>query len=111
MAHAHPTRFSRNANQRVAVGLFVVVAGLIVAAFVGDDACIHWMQAHQHRGLASVAAKISEFGDWPELMAYGMIALIIAWVRRARPLVHLILCMILASTLAGLTVNSVRLLS
>jgi membrane-associated phospholipid phosphatase len=111
MAHAHPTRFPRNANQRVAISLFVVAAGLIVAAFAGDNACIHWVQVHQHRALASLASKISEFGDWPELMAYGLIALIIAWVRRARPLVHLILCMMLAATLAGVTVNSVRLLS
>jgi membrane-associated phospholipid phosphatase len=39
------------------------------------------------------------------------VLLTIAWMRRACRLAHLIFCMMLASTLAGATVNSIRLLS
>src|SRR3954454_2014437 len=111
MAHAHPTKFSRNANWRLTLVLLAMAIGLTVAAFAADDACMHWMRAHQNRVLAFWASKVSNWGDWPELMVYGSVALIIAWVRRAGRLVHLILCMMLASTIAGVAANSVRLLS
>lgn len=91
--------------------LAVIAIGLIVAAFLGDDGCTGWMQGHQNRTVASLASKLSRFGDWPELMVYGSVVLAIAWMRRARRLVHAILCMMLASTLAGATANSIRLLS
>jgi len=93
------------------LALSAIAAGLIVAAFCGDAACIQWMQAHQNRTVSRLAAKLSEFGDWPELMVYGSVVLAIAWIRRAGRLVHLVLCMMLASTLAGAAVNSIRLLS
>jgi membrane-associated phospholipid phosphatase len=113
MAHAHPTEFSRDANRRVvlALGLTVIAIGLTVAAFIGDDACMQWMQAHQNRMVSSIASKFSKYGDWPELMVYGWVILGIAWIRRASRLAHLIVCMMLASTLAGATVNAIRLLS
>jgi undecaprenyl-diphosphatase len=88
-----------------------IAIGLTVAAFAGDAACLQWMRAHQNQTASSWASKLSEYGDWPELMAYGSVVLAIAWVRRAGRLVHLIACMMLASTLAGATVNSIRLLS
>jgi membrane-associated phospholipid phosphatase len=112
-AHAHPTQFSRDANRRVvwAVVRAAIAIGLAVAAFIGDDACMRWMQAHQNRTVSSLASKLSRFGDWPELVAYGSVALAIAWTRRAGRLAHLIVCMMLASTLAGVTVDSIRLLS
>jgi membrane-associated phospholipid phosphatase len=91
--------------------LAAIVIGLTVAAFTGDDACMRWMQTHQNRTVSSIASKLSKFGDWPELMSYGLVVLAIAWTRRARRLAHLVLCMMLASTLAGGTVNSIRLLS
>lgn len=89
----------------------LIATGLTVAALLGDGACMHWMQAHQNRTLSSWASKLSRYGDWPELMGYGSVILAVAWVRRAERLAHLVLCMMLASTLAGATANSVRLLS
>ena len=88
-----------------------LAAGLIVAAFCSDDACMQWMQAHQSRTASRLASKLSEFGDWPELMVYGSMVLAIAWMRRRGRLAHLLLCMMLASTLAGATVNGIRVLS
>jgi membrane-associated phospholipid phosphatase len=93
------------------LALTALVIGLTVAAFSGDDACLRWMHAHQNPTVASWASKFSRYGDWPELMVYGSVALAIARVRRAGRLVHLIVCMMLAATLAGATVNAVRLLS
>lgn len=91
--------------------LAAIAIGLTIAAFLGDDACMQWMQAHQNRTASSLASRLSNFGDWPELMVYGSVALAIAWTCRARRLAHAILCMMLASTLAGATANSIRLLS
>ena len=91
--------------------LFAVALGLTAAAFVGDDACIQWMRAHQHRSVAAWASKVSRYGDWPALMGSASLALVAAWMRRARVLVHLLLCMMLASTIAGAITDSVRLLT
>lgn len=113
MAPSHPTEIPSNANPslRAWVAWLTVAAVACGVAFYLDDACVRWMLAHRARDWARLAGAFSRWGDWPELMILGVAILVIGWMRRGRRLVHLVLCMMTASTLAGATVNVVRLLS
>ncbi|HEY0791925.1 MAG TPA: phosphatase PAP2 family protein [Chthoniobacterales bacterium] len=110
---AHPTGFFFKANTslRFRIASLAVAVVAIGTAFLLDDGCIQWMLAHHTPAWAHVAGALSRWGDWPELMALGLTLLLIAWARHSRGLVHLLLCMITASTLAGASANAVRLLS
>jgi membrane-associated phospholipid phosphatase len=113
MAQPYPSEFFSKANPSLRswatwLILAVVISGV---AFWSDEACIRWMLAHRTRDWARVAGALSRWGDWPELMVLGVAIFFVGWMQRARRLVHLVLCMMTASTLAGATVNSVRLLS
>jgi membrane-associated phospholipid phosphatase len=87
---------------------------LIVVACLGfyfDQTVVRAIAGHQITWLEHVAGIISKFGDWPELMGYAAVALIGVGFARKRTLVKVILCMMIAGTLAGALTNSVRLLS
>jgi membrane-associated phospholipid phosphatase len=87
---------------------------LIVVACLGfyfDHMVVGAIAGHQIKWLEIFAGWLSKLGDWPELMAYAAIALIGVGFARKRILVKVILCMIIASTLAGGLTNGVRLVS
>jgi membrane-associated phospholipid phosphatase len=87
---------------------------LIVVACLGfhyDQSVVSAIAGHQIEWLEQVAGIISKFGDWPELMGYATVALIGVGFARKRTLVKVILCMMIAGTLAGALTNSVRLIS
>jgi membrane-associated phospholipid phosphatase len=56
-----------------------------------------------------VVAAVSRYGDWPELMLLGIIGFLVARYQRSRRWQKIFLCAMLASTLAGAIVNTVRL--
>ena len=90
------------------------LAVLVVVACLGfyfDGTVVAAIAGHQFKWLENVAGVISKFGDWPELMAYAVVALIAVGFARKRTLVKVILCMMIAGTVAGALTNSVRLLS
>jgi undecaprenyl-diphosphatase len=92
-------------------GIFWFVL-LIVAAIVGfllDPIVMPALAGHPIKSGRIFAGFLSKVGDWPELMLFAMAALVL--VRSRRRLVTVILCMMIAATLAGMAVNSVRLLS
>jgi membrane-associated phospholipid phosphatase len=87
---------------------------LIVVACLGfhyDQSVVRAIAGHQIQWLEQLAGIISKFGDWPELMGYATVALIGVGFARKRTLVKVILCMMIAGTLAGAVTNSVRLLA
>jgi membrane-associated phospholipid phosphatase len=87
---------------------------LIVVACLGfyfDHMVVGAIAGHQIKWLETFAGWLSKLGDWPELMAYAAVALIGVGFARKRTLVKVILCMIIASTLAGGLTNGVRLVS
>jgi len=88
--------------------VLVVVAGL---GFYFDQTVVGAIAGHQIKWLENVAGLISKLGDWPELMGYATVALIGVGFARKRTLVKVILCMMIAGTLAGAVTNSVRLVS
>jgi len=104
----------RAAALPVWLDLVIWLAVLIVVACLGfyfDQTVVAAIAGHQIRWLEQVAGIISKFGDWPELMGYAAVALIGVGFARKRTLVKVILCMMIAGTLAGALTNSVRLLS
>jgi membrane-associated phospholipid phosphatase len=91
----------------------LLLAGIILCglSFFWDQAVIDWVKTHDLKTLKNVAGFLSNWGDWPQLMVFGSIGLVLAWWRRNRFFGKLLLCMMMAATIAGAIVNSVRILS
>jgi membrane-associated phospholipid phosphatase len=91
----------------------LLIAGIILCGltFFWDQAVIQWVKTHDLKTLRNFAGLLSNWGDWPELMLFGCIGLVSAWWARNRVLCKVLLCMMMASTIAGAAVNSVRLVS
>ena len=88
--------------------LCLLICGL---SFIFDLPVIEWVKNHDSKPLKEFAGFLSKWGDWPELMLYGVIGLGISWIARSRPWFKLIVCMMIAATISGAVVSSVRLLS
>jgi membrane-associated phospholipid phosphatase len=86
----------------------LLICGL---SFAFDGAVIEWVKAHDWKPLKEIAGFLSRWGDWPELMAYGGIGLCISWIARREQLIKVLVGMMIAATIAGAVVNSVRLVS
>ncbi|HEY5754026.1 MAG TPA: phosphatase PAP2 family protein [Chthoniobacterales bacterium] len=89
--------------------VFLVLGLLTLLTFQLDDPAEHWIREHRTKLYKDWAGHISEFGDWPWLMAAGAAAGGICWWRGKRELTRVILMMMLASTLAGAAANTLRL--
>jgi membrane-associated phospholipid phosphatase len=93
------------------IGLLIAGITLCGLSFFWDQAVIQWVKTHDLKTLKIFAGLLSSWGDWPELMLFGCIGLASAWWVRDRALSKLLLCMMMAATIAGAIVNSVRLVS
>jgi membrane-associated phospholipid phosphatase len=80
-------------------------------SFLFDQTVIEWVKAHDSQSLKHIAGFLSRWGDWPELMLFGCIGLVLAWLARSRVVCRVLLCMIIASTISGAIVDSTRLLT
>ena len=69
------------------------------------------MKTHDWKSLKVFAGFLSQWGDWPELMLFGCIGLGLALMARSRVVCKILLCMMIAATISGAVVNSVRLLT
>ena len=93
------------------VFFLLIGTAAIAGSFQLDDPVSHWVQAanHGHWSHKPVAEMLSHYGDWPELMLLGGIGFLITWRLRNVRWQRLILAAMIASTLAGMTVNLSRL--
>ena len=91
----------------------LLIAGVLLCtlSFFLDQAVIGWVRTHDAKPLKDFAQFLSSYGDWPQLMVFGAIGLGIAMLMRNRAVVRLLICMMIASTIAGALVNTVRLTS
>lgn len=89
----------------------IVLIVVTCLGFYFDHTVVGAIAGHQIKWVETVAGWLSKLGDWPELMAYAAVALIGVGFARKRSLVKVILCMIIASTLAGGLTNGIRLVS
>src|ERR1700730_991719 len=87
------------------VGL--LIAGIILCglSFFWDQAVIQWVKTHDLKTVTKCAGFRSTWGDWRGLMLFGGVGLASAWWARNRDLCKLLLCMMMASTIAGAVVN------
>jgi membrane-associated phospholipid phosphatase len=98
--------------QLISIGALAILAfALIAGSFLLDAQVKHLVLDSNsgHWSKSPLVARVSEYGDWPELMLLGVIGTLIArWLRSVRWQRILIAAMI-ASTLAGMTINLSRL--
>jgi membrane-associated phospholipid phosphatase len=109
-----PSASNQNAHSGLPVVFWILlVVGIAVCglSFFLDQSVIDWVQAHSVKGIVRFAGYVSNFGDWPELMAYGLGGLGIAYLARNKRVRRVIIYMMIAGTLSGAVVNSVRVLS
>jgi undecaprenyl-diphosphatase len=93
--------------------LLIVLIGFLLCglSFLGDQAAAEWVKTHDSRSLKHVAGFLSRWGDWPELMLFGCVGLGLARIAQNRVICKIALSMMIAATISGALVNSVRLLT
>src|ERR1700737_5125032 len=83
--------------------LVSLVAGILLCglSFFLDQAAADWVKHHDIKLLKDFARLLSSYGDWPPLMAFGIVGLGITRLMRKRTLTTLLACMIISSSLPG----------
>src|SRR5260370_39879150 len=102
----------RKSNSVSPIFLLVsLIAGILLCglSFFLDQSAIDWVKHHDIKLLKDFARFLSAYGDWPQLMVFGIIGLGIALFMRNRNLTKLLVCMMISSSIAGALVNTVRL--
>ena len=91
--------------------LVLLAAGLIGASFLSDKPVEEGVLAANegHWCRSPLAAAVSRYGDWPELMLLGGAGYLLARRVRSVRWQRLLLSAMIASTLAGMAVNASRL--
>jgi membrane-associated phospholipid phosphatase len=105
-----------NKLKKIVLGLFLLCGIAVVtwasfsldapvrAAVIGIEGS-NWDHSFQK----TIVGSVSRYGDWPELMALGAVGFLIAKKRRNLKWQRLFLIAMVASTLAGTMVNTLRL--
>ena len=91
--------------------LFLIGLAVCGFSFLFDQSVIAWVREHNVKNVTRIAGYLSSFGDWPELMAYGCVGLAVSFITGNKCLRRLFICMMIAATIAGALVNSVRITS
>jgi undecaprenyl-diphosphatase len=111
----HQSNQSERKSSEVSAARFFgpLIIGVILCglSFPYDQTVIDWVKAHDWKSLKEAAGFLSRWGDWPELMLFGSISLGLAWFGRSRVVGKVLLCMMIAATISGAAINSVRLLT
>ncbi len=88
--------------------IYVVLLLAAGATFFVDAPAGTWREEHSPRSLAKFMGLVSHYGDWPWLMAAALVLLFLGW-RFGLAWRQTLIAMMIASTLAGFAVNSLRL--
>jgi membrane-associated phospholipid phosphatase len=80
-------------------------------SFFCDQAVVQWVKEHDWTLLKSIAGFLSKWGDGTALILFGCLGLGLALIARNRIACKILLCMLIAATISGSIVNSVRLLT
>ena len=95
----------------IGTSLFLVAtAVLMIAGFARwDQPVLEAVRAGAGESLRGLAGFLSRYGDFPFLLAGGVVALAVALRARSRARARVITAMILAGILAGMTSNAIKL--
>jgi membrane-associated phospholipid phosphatase len=111
----HQTNQSGRKSSEVSPARFFgpLLVGIILCglSFLGDQTVIQWVKAHDWKPLKEIAGFLSRWGDWPPLMLFGCLGLCLASLARSKVISKIFLCMMIAATISGTVVNSVRFLT
>lgn len=93
-----------------ACGFAVLFVSLMAAGFaVWDDAVAGAVREGAGRGLKDMARLLSRYGDFPFLLAAGVVGLAAALSRRRGDWARILTAMMLAGVIAGLAANVIKL--
>jgi undecaprenyl-diphosphatase len=81
---------------------------LCLASFLADNVVASAFESLHSRFFNNIAFVLNRVGDWPFHTVLGLLAAGVAWSLRRKALTRLLLAMVLASTMAGITINVVR---
>ena len=87
----------------------VLLAAMVLAAFHFDGAADGWVRTHPDARASATAGALSHYGDWPFLMAYGVVGGVVCKMLNRRRWMRIVCLMMLSSSVAGIAVNVVRL--
>jgi len=101
---------AQNRIPKILIVILIAVA-VIAGSFLLDDPVTRLVQQTNdgHWNQQRAVELLSQYGDWPELMLLGIGGFLIAWRLRNVRWQRLLLSAMIASTLAGMTVNLSRL--
>ncbi|HTX22352.1 MAG TPA: phosphatase PAP2 family protein [Candidatus Aquilonibacter sp.] len=87
-----------------------LVIGLIVilAAFAVDDSVTGFFQLHTKGWAWTAASLLSKYGDWPPLLAAGLVGVLILHLLRRFEASRLLLLVVIAGMLTGLSATVIR---
>lgn len=89
------------------VWMVLAGAGLGVSFFL-DAPVEAWVKAHGDPAWERAAKAVSRYGAWPWLMAFALVGLVIAARRRKGEWIGILIAMMLASSIAGLSADGIR---
>ena len=89
----------------VLISLLAVFAGI---SFFFDAPLDHWVAEHRHPAWQTAAKMISRYCAWHWLMGAAALCLAISWLRRRRDWVRILIAMMIASSIAGLSADCLR---
>jgi membrane-associated phospholipid phosphatase len=88
--------------------LALFAALLVAAAFLADHTVDQFVQAHQNPHLLTVAHTVSKYGDWPFLVAIGILVLAFGPMLGRPAITRLGLALALCACLGGLSATVIR---
>ncbi len=93
--------------------LLLIILGILslvlsLGSFAFDDEVGEFAGSRSEE-IRDTAEFISDWGDWPQLMAFGAVLVGLSFAFKSRSMRRAVLCMMLASTLAGILANMSRL--
>lgn len=106
-----PPAVSKQARTRATlrwVIMAIVAALLLIGSFYFDDSVVRLVNEHPNARLKAAGGFVSHYGDWPEHAGLGVALWLLAWLLKSRRWQRIVLMMILASVLGGLTADVVR---
>jgi membrane-associated phospholipid phosphatase len=95
-------------NRGKSVAPWLAALAVVGGSFFFDDALIAFMKTHTSPAVLEFGRMGSYYGEWPWLMVPCAVAALFAWLRRDAACVRVICVMIIASTLAGIGADVVR---
>lgn len=79
----------------------------VLTAFAFDPMLVAW-QHDLPSGIRKLAGTVSDFGDWPALAMVAAACILVSYAIRSVGFRRVAICMLLASTLAGLAANALK---